>query len=422
MSYSIGADSEFGRLRAVLMHRPGPELKRVTPRTRDLLGFDGTPWAARAQQEHDFLADVLRTRGAEVIYLTELLADVLQYQAARDASIGSVLANSDLGDELAGVVRNYLGQLCPEDLAGALIAGLTPDELHSGRGLVYDLLDPHDFVIAPLPNLVFSTDASTWVADRVVVGTLAGTRHRETDLVEVVYRHHPRFSGQRQPYRAARSYLDGGDVVLLGPGAVAVGVGVRSTPASVELLARHLLDAGAAGAVLAVPMNQRARGSHLDTACTVLAAGVVLIAPGLAFTLTALTITSRGGELRVSRPRPFLEAAARAIGLDRLTVIDTGGRCDGGQWDDGGNALAIGDRTVICDERNSGTNVRLASAGFEVITVPNSELGRLRGGPRSMCTPLLREPATQPETGQPAPADQPAADRPPAQRELAPLG
>ena len=403
MSYSIGTDSEVGCLRTVLVHRPGLELKRITPRTRSRLRFDGQPWVARAQQEHDALTEVLRDRGTEVLYVTELLQDVLEYQSAREESITSVLADTELGDVLGASVREHLELLPPEDLAAVLIAGLTPAELKSGSGLVYDLLDPHDFVIDPLPNLVFTRDSSVWIGDQAVVASLPGSRRRENELMAVIYGHHPRFGGLRSRYEAGPKQLDGGDVLLLAPGVVAVGVGVRTTPASAERLAKHLLDAGVVHTVLAVPMNQRCEGGHLDRVCTVVDAGVVIMVPALAFTLTALSITFRLGELRVSRPRPFLEAAAQAIGIDGLTVIDTGldtryGAA--GQWDDGGNALAIAPQVAVCNERNVETNARLAAAGFEVVTVPGGELGAVRGGPRGMCSAVHRDPAIMTELGQ----------------------
>lgn len=403
VSYSIGTDSEVGCLRTVLVHRPGPELRRITPRTKSRLRFDGLPWVARAQQEHDVLTDVLRDHGAEVLYVTELLQDVLEYQSARDEAIASVLADVELGDVLGTRVRDHLESLPPEDLASVLVVGLTPGELRSGRGLVYDLLDPHDFVIDPLPNLVFTRDSSAWIGDQAVVACLPGPRRRETELMAVIYGHHPRFNGLRSRYDAGRRHLDGGDVLLLSPGVVAVGVGVRTTPASTERLAKHLLDTGVAHTVLAVPMNQRGEGGHLDRVCTVVDAGVVIMVPALAFTLTALTITGRWDGLRVSRPQPFLEAAARAIGIDRLTVIDTGLDSHSGtpgQWDDGGNALAIGPRLAVCNERNVETNARLRAAGFEVTTVPGSELGAIRGGPRCMCAPIHRDPAVMPDLAQ----------------------
>jgi arginine deiminase len=394
------------------------------------MGFDGLPWVARAQREHDVLTDVLAGLGAEVIYLTELLHDVLEYAKAREAAIASALASSELGGELKPVVRRYLEALQPEDLASVLIAGLGATELRTGHGLVYDLLDPHDFVIDPLPNLVFSRDASAVIADQVVIGALPGPRRRESDLLGVVYSHHPRFIGVKPPYQAKRSRLDCGDLLLLAPGVVAVGVGVGTTPAGAELLAGHLLEAGIAETVLVVPMarcgsQERGRAArHLDTVCTVLDHGVVLMAPAVAFTMTALTITMRTGQLRVSRPRPFLEAAARAIEIDKLTVIDTGANSvasSSGQWEDGGNALVVGGRTIICDERNTETNARLAAAGFEVITVPCGELGGVRGGPRAMCVPMLRAPEAvsgrAPADGdrsRPGLSGQPPAQRSPA--------
>jgi len=412
VSYSIGTDSEVGWLRTVLVHRPGAELRRITPRTKSRLGFDGQPWVARAQQEHDALTDLLRDRGAEVLYVTELLQDVLEFQSARDDSIASVLADAELGDVLGASVRQHLESLAPLDLAAVLVAGLTVAELRTGSGLVYDLLDPHDFVINPLPNLVFTRDSSVWIGDQAVIACLPGPRRRETELMAVIYGHHPRFGGLRSRYDAGAMQLDGGDVLLLAPGVVAVGVGVRTSPASAERLAKHLLEAGVAHTVLAVPMNQRGEGGHLDRVCTVVDSGVVIMIPALAFTLTALTITARQDQLRVSRPQPFLEAAARALDIDRLTVIDTGldspsGQAgQAGQWDDGGNALAVGPRVAVCNERNVETNARLAGAGFDVITVPGSELGAFRGGPRCLCAPIRRDPVPMPELARPS--DEPA--------------
>jgi len=397
VSYGIGTDSEIGFLRTVLVHRPGQELARITPRTRGRLRFDGQPWLARAQQEHDVLTDVLRDHGAEVLYVIELLQDVLEYQSARNQAIGAVLADVELGDILGAAVREHLQGLPPQDLAAVLVAGLTPAELRSGSGLVHDMLDPHDFVIDPLPNFVFTRDSSTWVGDQPIVGSLPGPRRRENELMTVIYGHHPRFAGLRASYESGGKQLDGGDVLLLGPGVVAIGVGVRTTPASAERLAKHLLDTGVVHTVLAVPMNQRGEGGHLDRACTVVGPGVVIMVPALAFTLTALCITKRwDDELRVSRPRPFLDAAAEALGISRLTVIDTGvnsHQCGLGQWDDGGNALTLGPSVAVCNERNVLTNARLADAGFEVIAVPGSELGPVRGGPRGMCAPIHRDPA-----------------------------
>jgi arginine deiminase len=395
VSYTHGADSEVGRLRTVLVHRPGAELRRITPRCRDRLLFDALPWIGRAQQEHDVLTQALRDQGVEVLYVTELLQDALEYRSARDQAIASVLA-SGLGDELRSQLRSHLDDLAPEALAQVLIAGLTPDEFRIGQGVVFELLDRHDFVIDPLPNLVFSRDSSVWISDRVVVASMTARRRRESQLLKVIYDHHPRFAGTKCLYGPELEHLDGGDVLLLAPQVIAVGVGERTTPAGLERLARSVFDAALAHTVIAVPIDKCGPAGNLDTICTMVDVDTAVMYPALAFTLTAHTITPRGDSLRVSRAQPFLEAAAQAMGIERLKVIDTGlDPLTGprGQWDDGNNALAIGRGVAVSHERNAETNARLEAAGIQVIRVPGSELGSRRGGPRCMSCPVGRDPA-----------------------------
>ena len=371
----------------------------MSPRSQDQLLLHRVPWVDRAQHEHDQFTQVLRGRGVEVLYLTELLQDVLEYRPARDAAIDSALAGPRLGQELRVIVRQHLEGLESEVLAQALIAGLTPGELRGGRGVVYALLDRHDFVVDPLPNLVFTRDSSVWIGDQVVVSSLAAPgRAREAALLRVLYQHHPRFTGTAVLYGPHLEPLAGGDLVLLGPGVLAAGVTERTVPAAVERLGRQVLRAGLAHTVLAVPLH-RAQAAHLDTVCTVVDTGTVVMSPAVAYTLTAHTITARGEELQVSRAQPFLAAAAQAIGASRLAVIDTGldpMTASRGQWDDGGNALSLGRGVALCDERNTETNARLAAAGVEVIPVPASELGSGRGGPRGLSCAITRDPAARP--------------------------
>jgi arginine deiminase len=415
-----GVDSEVGRLRTVLMHRPGAELRRVNPQHRCGALFAAPPWAERAQAEHDALADVLRGRGVSVLYLTELLQDALEYVPARQHAIDSVLAQPRLGEELRRQLRGYLAGLHPEELAQVLISGLARDEFHGGRGAVFSLLGAWDYVIDPLPNLVFARDASVWIGDSVAV-TSPYRRCQEAELASVVFRHHPMFAGTKRLYEPSYEPLAGGDVLLLAPGVVAIGIGAQTSPAGMERLTWQLFDSGAAHTVLAVLTGQHAANQHgsclhdggaecLDTLCTVAGPDTVVMRPVVAFSLLARTITQRGDGLRLSHPQPFLEAAAQAMGIGRLRVIETGFAAGhpgaaglAGQWDDAANFLVLDAGAVISYERNDLTNARLEAAGIEVIRVPGGELAGCRGGPRAICSPVGREPSVIPEQAALAP-------------------
>ncbi len=400
---SQGADSEVGTLRTVMLHRPGPELKRLTPRNNDRLLFDGIPWVSRAQDEHDAFAQALRDRGVEVLYLTELLTETFASGEARETAVTRTLSALHLGDTL----RSYLGQVLrdasPDELTGLLTGGIRNDELRNGSGLVTSLMASDDFLIDPLPNLLFTRDSSVWVRDRVAITSLAmPARARETQLTELIYTLHPRFAGTATIHGWQHEYVEGGDVLLLAPGVVAVGVGERTTPAGAERFARQAFQAGLAHTVLAVPIAQERATMHLDTVCTMVDVDKVVMYPNVAHDLRALAVTMReAGEtdsdivLDVAPPEPFLVAAAKAMGIDRLHQIDTGldpVTAEREQWDDGNNTLALAPRVAVAYERNDGTNARLEEAGIEVVEIAGSELGSGRGGPRCMSCPVSRAP------------------------------
>ena len=191
--------------------------------------FAAQPWAERAQQEHDMFADALRAQDVAVLYLTELLQDALEYASARRDAVESVLADPRLGEELRGQLKSHLDSLRPEELAQLLIRGLARDEFRGGRGAAFGLLGAWDYVIDPLPNLVFARDSSVWIGDSVAVTSPLG-RRAEAELAAIVFAYHPLFAGTKRLYEPGHELLAGGDVLLLAPGVVAIGIGAQTSP------------------------------------------------------------------------------------------------------------------------------------------------------------------------------------------------
>ena len=399
-SSELGSNSEVGALRVAILHRPGAELRRLTPRNNDDLLFDGLPWVARVQEEHDAFAELLRSRGVEVLLLSDLLTEALQSGAARMQGIAAAVDAPRLGLPLAQELSAFLRGLDPARLAHVLMAGMTFAELPSDAGaddsLVRRMHHGTDYVIEPLPNLVFTRDSSIWIGPRIVIPSLAlPARVREASLTDLIYAHHPRFTGVRRAYESRTAPVEGGDVLLLAPGVVAVGVGERTTPAGAEALARSLFDDDLASTVLVVPLAQERAQMHLDTVCTMVDTDAVVMYANVVETLSAFTIARTPDGVKISDETPFVEAAATAMGIDKLRVIDTGLDpvvAEREQWDDGNNTLALSPGVVVAYERNARTNARLADAGIEVLTIAASELGTGRGGPRCMSCPAARDP------------------------------
>lgn len=330
MGVELGSNSEVGALRVVILHRPGAELRRLTPRNTDQLLFDGLPWVSRAQDEHDEFAELLASRGAEVLLLSDLLTEALHHSgAARMQGIAAAVDAPRLGLPLAQELSAYLRSLDPGRLAHVLTAGMTFNELPSDTrtdvSLVLRMHHGGDFVIEPLPNLVFTRDSSIWIGPRVVIPSLAlRARVREASLTDLIYAHHPRFTGVRRAYESRTAPVEGGDVLLLAPGVVAVGVGERTTPAGAEALARSLFDDDLAHTVLAVPIAQQRAQMHLDTVCTMVDTDTMVMYANVVDTLEAFTIQRTPDGVTIGDAAPFAEAAAKAMGIDKLRVIHTG--------------------------------------------------------------------------------------------------
>ncbi|MEV0037641.1 arginine deiminase [Streptomyces sp. NPDC050804] len=402
-------DSEAGRLRRVILHRPDLELKRLTPGNKDALLFDDVLWVRRAQEEHDAFAAVLRDRGVRVHLFADLLRESLELPVARRLVLDRVFDEKEYGPLATGHLRAVFDGLPTAELVEALVGGMTKREFlerHAEPTSVrFHVMALDDFLLDPLPNHIFTRDTSAWIYDGVSINAMRWpARRRETVHFEAVYKHHPLFTapeaGAFHHWSEGQddypSTIEGGDVLVIGEGAVLIGMSERTTPQAVEMLARGLFAAGSATTIVALDMPKRRAFMHLDTVMTMVDGDTFTQYAGLGM-LRSYTIEPGGDgrELKVTDhpPEHMHRAIAAALGLPEIRVLTATQDVHSAareQWDDGCNVLAVEPGVVVAYDRNVTTNTHLRRQGIEVIEIPGSELGRGRGGPRCMSCPVER--------------------------------
>ncbi|EOD80295.1 Arginine deiminase [Grimontia indica] len=397
--------SEVGQLKRVMLHRPERALNHLTPSNYKDLLFDDVLAVERAGEEHDQFAQTLRDQGVEVLLLHDLLAQTLEVSEAKAWLLNTQVGEYRLGYQFAHDVRSYLKSLSNEELAHILLGGLSYiDFPNHSASMMQAMHERMDFIIDPLPNHLFTRDTSCWVYGGVSLNPMAmPARQRETNHLRAIYRWHPLFAGQdfitylgdeQRDYDNAM--VEGGDVLVIGNGAVLVGMSERTTPQGVEALARSLFAHGQAKEVIAINLPKHRSCMHLDTVMTHMDIDTFSVYPQvMRKDLQSWRLINKGnGDVEVKEADYFLHAIEKALELPQLNIITTGGdsfEAEREQWNDANNVLTVRPGVVIGYEGNVYTNEKYDKAGITVLPIPGDQLGRGRGGARCMSCPIERE-------------------------------
>lgn len=404
---AIHVKSEIGKLKKVMLHRPGQELEHLVPEDLERLLFDDIPYLKTAKIEHDMFAEIMRGQGVEVVYLEDLTADVLKNPEKKEQFVREFIAE---GGASAAKVRDqlydYLMKISDEkELVLKTMSGIRASELNVKMScpLVSLVKKESQFLLDPIPNLYFTRDPFACIGNGVSLNRMySRTRRRETLYGKYILKYNPDFAGKVPFYydRDMDFSIEGGDILNLSNKVIAIGISQRTTPEAIELLAQNIFvdKASEIETIIALDIPAVRAFMHLDTVCTQVDYDKFTIHPGIMQTLRIFEIKpgDRKGQLKVTESDAMLsDILTKYLELDKVTLIKCGGKdriaSEREQWNDGSNTLCIEPGKVVVYDRNYVTNEILRQHGIEVLEMASSELSRGRGGPRCMSMPLERE-------------------------------
>jgi arginine deiminase len=404
---SFSISSEVGKLKRVMLHRPGKELERLTIDNKDELLFDDILWVEEAQKEHDAFADLLRDNGIEVVYFRNCLAHVLREGEVRDPLLDEALALEAIDIPLATALKSVLMDENPSDLADILITGLTKSEamemLPPCNSLVLRAMGDRDFLIRPLPNLYFLRDPFTFLKNGVIISVMNFEARRKEPLYSrYIFKNHPYFKGIEflfgdHPRDTYPYNIEGGDILILSESVVAIGISQRTAAGTLQIVGKRLAEKAGIKTVLAVDIPKTRAAMHLDTVFTMVDHDAFTIYPEVKdhLRLWELEYSPEGEITSVREHQNLGNCLKKVLDLETVRFIETGGgdpiAAARDQWNDGTNTLAIAPGVVVTYRRNVISNRVLQENGIKVFEIKGAELGRGRGGPRCMSMPMMRD-------------------------------
>ncbi|SHJ58342.1 arginine deiminase [Paramaledivibacter caminithermalis] len=403
----LNVRSEIGKLKKVLLHRPGKEIENLTPDLMDRLLFDDIPYLEIAIKEHDIFADILRNNGVEVVYLEDLAAEAIADDEIKNKFVDEFIKEVKImSSKKEAVIKEYLlGFSSNKDMIAKMMEGIRTEEIkfNNKSSLVDTIESNYPFVIDPMPNLYFTRDPFATIGKGISLNHMKTvTRNRETLFSKYIFKYHKDFKDADIPFwynREEDTSMEGGDQLILSDKVIAIGISERTNAASIEKLAKRIFESDETfDTILAFDIPKKRAFMHLDTVFTMVDYDKFTIHPEIEGPLTVYSLSKGDGpeDLIIEKETMELnEILKKYLGLDSVTLI----RCGNGnsidaareQWNDGSNTLAIAPGEVVVYSRNYVTNRLLEENGIKIHVMPSSELSRGRGGPRCMSMPLFRE-------------------------------
>lgn len=403
-------NSEYGTLKAVLMHRPGVEIDRLTPYNIKEYLFEDMPYLEQMQREHDEYRSLIKgATGAQVLRLKDLLIETLIDDDILLDAFQLALRPSGL-DVMA---EDIIARLSTTECADALLAGIKVKELKRKR-LSTKLLDgreDHSYVMLPTPNAYFMRDPAAVIQTGVISCEMKyPSRRREGLLMRLIFENHPMFKENFNLIYPTESMeaqvtkphpnIEGGDIIVLSDKALAIGNSERTDSEAIQEVAKKVLANGQVERVYEVLLPKKRNFMHLDTVFTIIDENLVVTYPDAMQAVLETRVYRKEGEDEhgntILNTQVLQESVLNVLEseIPYLEIIATGGDnpdyASREQWFDGANVFAIGPRRVISYNRNIHTNRALREAGVEVLRIPSSELSRGLGGPRCMTMALDR--------------------------------
>lgn len=403
----IKVNSEIGKLKKVLLHRPGKELLNLTPDTLERLLFDDIPYLELAQKEHDEFSGILRANGVKVFYIENLVAEAIEQPEAKEEFISTFVEEAiDTNDNIVDkakakqLLHNYLANIKDnKELVDLTIAGIRNNEIKE-----IEVNDDYYFIADPLPNLYFQRDPFASIGNGASINHMASvTRNRETLYAHIMFKYHPEFKDNEIPSwydRKETTSIEGGDQLIINDKTLMIGISQRTQEESIVKLAKRIFKDPNNNfeTIYGFDIGKSRAYMHLDTVFTMVDYDKFSVHPeAINEKMHVKIFKKEGSEVVVedNQDKTLKEILAEATGNDEVTLIE----CGGGdtiaalreQWNDGANTLAIAPGEVIVYSRNPVTNKLLEENGIKIHVMSSSELSRGRGGPRCMSMPLERE-------------------------------